>query len=1395
MAEAVVGALIGKLGAALAKEAATYGAALLNTSALKDLFGEIRRAERELESMKAYLRESEKFMDTDETMGIFIKTIRELSFRIEDVVDEFMYKLEGNKHGGFAARIKKKIKQVKVWRRLSLQLRDINIELEDTVKRRDRYVIPNTGTGNAHHFAREDTNQASCFAREEELVGIEDDGAKLKGWLVDDLKQRNTKITTVWGMGGVGKTTLVDHVYKSVKLDFDASAWVTVSKSYKVEDLLKKIATEFRVPVNSSIMDMRRLVDAIRRHLEGKRFILVLDDVWEKEVWINNIMPVFPANCTRRFVLTSRLSEVASLASSNCAMKLEPLQDHHSYMLFCKLAFWDNDDKRCPPELSDLVTKFLQKCEGLPIAIACLGRLLSCKPPTYTEWKILFDELELQSVRNTIPGVETILKVSLEDLQYDLKNCFLHCALFPEDYELKRRRLIRHWITSGFIKKKENKTLEQVAEGYLNDLVNRSLLQVVMNNEFGRVKCCRMHDVIRHIAIEKAEKECFGKVYEGNETFLVHRTRRLSIQSTNIELLNLSGATHLRQIHVFTRFVDIDRLRPILSSSVLLSTLDLQGTEIKVLPNEIFSLFNLRFLGLRNTKIEVLPEAIGRLANLEVLDTWFTCLLSLPNDVAKLVKLRYLYATVKVTEGSFSRNRGVKMPRGIKNLTGLHALQNVKATSETLCDVAALTELQTFSVDDVTSEHSLILRNALLKMRNLVSLSITSMSDTNEVLPLEELCLPESLCKLGLTGKLKKKRMPHILSSWCLTYISNVFTVSVIASQNKNTKKSRKPNTAFRNSDDKRCPSELQDLAVKFLQKCEGLPIAIACIGRLLSVKQPTYSEWDSVYMELELQSNNNVIQGVDSILKVSLEDLPHELKNCFLHCAIFPEDYKLGRRRLIRHWITSGFIKEKENKTLEQVAEGYLNDLVNRSLLQVVMKNEFGRLRCCRMHDIIRHFALDKAAKECFCTVYEGHGTFSVHETRRLSINSTNVVPLNQSGVMQLRAIYVFTSSVDIDLLRPILASSTLLSTLDLQGTKIKMLPNEVFSLFNLRFLGLRCTGIETLPEAVGRLQNLEVLDAFDTGLLSLPKDVGKLKKLRYLYATVSVNEGSFWRQRGLKVPRGIIKNLTGLHALQKVKASSETLRDVAALTDLRTFAVDDVTSEHSLVLRSALQNMSSLVHLSIGMSNENEALPLEQLSLPETLSKLVLAGQLEKKRMPELLSSWLHLNYLIRLSLAFSKLDENSFPNLMVLRNLCSLQLYRAYDGKTLCFSVQSFPRLRELYIRGAPQLSQVEIEEGALGSLVELRFAGCPELKRLPRGIEYLTTLDELYLEDVDDELIKIIRQEGEANECKEELMKVAAAFVGLLWTFGGSVQRLVDIRPSAREVLNSVWVQIA
>ncbi|XP_022685194.1 disease resistance protein RPM1 [Setaria italica] len=683
MAEAVVGVLISKLGVALAKEAATYGASLLckEASALKGLFGEIHKAKGELESMKAYLRESEKFKDTNETTGIFVKKVRELAFRIEDVVDEFSYKLEDDKHGGFVAKMIKRIKNVKSWHYLAVELRYINTELEEATKRRDRYVIPEMQrqdrTGD--HRAKPN-NQISCFAREEDVVGIEYYAEELQRWLL--------------------------------------AAWVTVSKSYQVEDLLINIAREFGIStVDGSNMEMRTVVEVIRNHLEGKKYILVLDDVWEQDVWISNVMPVFPANCTDRFVLTSRVYEVASLATNECSIQLEPLPDKSSYKLFCKLAFWNNGEKTCPLELRDLAAKFLQKCEGLPIAIACMGRLLSCKSPTYSAWENVYEELELQSCKSAIPGVDTILKVSFEDLPYELKNCFLYCAIFPEDYELKRKRLIRHWITAGFITGKENKTLEQVAEGYLSELVNRSLLQVTRKNVFEQVKCCRMHDVIRSVALDKAENECFGKVYGSSGTFSVDGTRRISILSKNNEPLSQSCTTHLRAILAFTSDVNVYLLKRILASSRLLSTLDLQGTHIKMLPNEVFGLFNLRFLGLRYTRIEILPDAAGRLQNLEVLDAY----------------VRRLTHNIK----ALRQVNGIKVPRSIRRLNRLHALQNVKASLETLHDIAALTELRTFAVSDVKSEHSLNLSSAIMNMSHLAHLSVAASIEH------EKMCFPK----------------------------------------------------------------------------------------------------------------------------------------------------------------------------------------------------------------------------------------------------------------------------------------------------------------------------------------------------------------------------------------------------------------------------------------------------------------------------------------------------------------------------------------------------------------------------------------------------------------------------------------------------------------------------
>ncbi|KAE8793616.1 hypothetical protein D1007_31647 [Hordeum vulgare] len=496
-------------------------------------------------------------------------------------------------------------------------------------------------------------------------------------------------------------------------------------------------------------------------------------------------------------------------------------------------------------------------------------------------------------------------------------------------------------------------------------------------------------------------------------------------------------------------------------------------------------------------------------------------------------------------------------------------------------------------------------------------------------------------------------------------------------------------------------------------------------------------------------------------ILKVSLEDLPFDLKNCFLHCALSPEDYVLKRRKTTRQWITAGFITVRdESNTLEEVAEGYLAELVNRSLLQVVERNYTGRLKECRMHDVIRLLALNKAKEECFGKVYNssggGTGAFSLEGARRISVLGENIEQLSLSGATQLRALHVFAKSTNVDFLQPILTTSNLLSTLELQGTGIKMLPNEVFDLFNLHYLGLRNTEIESLPEALGRLQNLEVLDAGNSKLTYLPKSVVKLQKLRYLYAVTLV--GTIESAVGVKVPSGM-RHLAGLRALQSVEATTEFLREVGALTEIRTFDVRNVRSEHSADLSSAIIKMRHLVHLEIGSAAEDEVLRLEGLYLPPTLSWLGLRGRLEKTSMPQLFSSWSHLNSLTRLQLSFSNIDEETFSCLHVLSGLRSLMLLNSFEGKRLDIHAGSFPKLMHLKIWGATQLKQVGIKKGAMQNLVELWFIYCPELKFLPDGIEHLAGLEKLVLYDTSEELIENIRQKRDSDECSEDIMNIS------------------------------------
>ncbi|CAM0951138.1 unnamed protein product [Alopecurus aequalis] len=772
-----------KLGVALTTQAATFGGSCIahEMSALRRLFSEMEEIKDELECMQSFLLVSERLRDRDETMATFVRKVRTLSFGIEDVVDEFSYKFCDDQ-GGAATRAIRRLRHVRTWHRLAFRLQRIKASLKTAIERvkmfnTERTIMVQKPQAEDKKLGSTDSaglGAASC------LVGIERNRDLLIRWLTDD--KQHHMVISVWGMGGVGKTTLVTHVYNIIKERFERHAFVTVSQHCRPVELLRQILKKLCKKDHSvtlcegaDTMDRESLVDFMQSYLQGRSYILILDDLWDANVWFEIRDAFVGGDGSSKIVLTSRIHDVASLAKENYIIDLRPLDSQHSWDLFCREAFWKMEDKTCPRELEVWGRKIVESCDGLPIAIVCIGRLLSFRSQTCYEWEKVHKDIELQLTSNSVLDMNLILKVSLEDLLNNLKNCFLFCCLFPEGYRIRRKKLIRFWVSEGFVKRSETRTEEEVAEDYLNELVNRCLLQVAKRNEFGRVRECRMHDVIRVLALSKSKEEMFSVVYGSSKTTSsLGKARRMSIQSAD-SMLPRHELAHVRSLLVFDICVPMDALSASFISLKMLSVLDLEGTPVRSIPVQVFSLFNLRYLGLRGTEIDVLPKEIKKLQNLEVLDSYNTRITALPEEMTKLRKLRHLFAS-GIQDGTASNvtvSTGVTAPQGKWHSTSLQTLQNLEANYEMLQNIACLSELRTLGITAVRSDQSARLCSAISKLCNLQHLLVSSKGD--EVLQLPPVQLPQTIQKLEIGGPLDKATARNLfISVQCLENITHL---------------------------------------------------------------------------------------------------------------------------------------------------------------------------------------------------------------------------------------------------------------------------------------------------------------------------------------------------------------------------------------------------------------------------------------------------------------------------------------------------------------------------------------------------------------------------------------------------------------------------------------------
>jgi disease resistance protein RPM1 len=755
----------------------------------------------ELESIQCFLKDTDKGGELQDGVKTWVKQVREVAYHIEDVIDEYVLHVAQRLHQqsfiAFLHKIGRLLKKIKPHHDIATKIQDIKISVREIKERSERYGFSSSDQGSssrATNVTWHDPRVGSLFIEEDEVVGIESTRDELVSWLVGGVSKRS--VISVVGMGGIGKTTLTKKVYEneSVKGHFDCRVWITVSQSYNMLKILMSMTKQIyqakeTAPGQIDMTDEITLISQLRKCLLHKRYVVVFDDVWKTEFWeiVKHALPYNDRGS--RIIITTRCDVIGVSCKeslSDQVHKLQPLSQDKAWELFCRKAFQTEFQRCCPRELVRMSMDIVKKCEGLPLAIVAIGGLLSTKEKVPLEWQKLHDSLSSELECNPhLTSITNILSLSYHDLPCYLKSCFLYFGIFPEDYSISGPRLLWLWVAEGFIKEKKGKSLEDLAEEYLMELIHRNLVQV----SFGEHDCqifrkYRIHDLLHEIILSKAEELNLCQVLEAGDTTSHGKSRCLSIHDVRENVFETSEYSRVRSVFLFN-INEMPRsfIVKLFKKFKLLKVLDFEDAPIDYLPQEVGNLFHLKHLSLRRTKVKILPESVGRLQNLQTLNVVETAVREFPTEIFRLYKLRHILAHSDDLEikKSFYSVRGVKVHEGVGCLNDLQALSLIEANHHGVGlfeELGKLSQLRMLGISNMTAERGRALCTSIQNMVHLKNLTVFSISE-NEIIDLQSISSPPQFLEhIFLWGRLEK------LPNWILE-LQNLVTLILFFSSLK----------------------------------------------------------------------------------------------------------------------------------------------------------------------------------------------------------------------------------------------------------------------------------------------------------------------------------------------------------------------------------------------------------------------------------------------------------------------------------------------------------------------------------------------------------------------------------------------------------------------------------